>query len=155
MSKRCPKCQYLVGAPLLSSTAFILLAMEFTRAAQVVAGILHNDITELLDVRYMVTRLYSANCLQAFLWASFRRGFLLGWSKPTCWSVCGVWSELWQADLPLLQPLKKCRHHTFVEVSFCTWRTAQGLNFFDRPLRGLFRVKPVLENLCMTLATVL
>ncbi len=43
----------------------------------------------------------------------------------------------------------------FFEASFCTWRTAQGLNFFDRPLRGLFRVKPVLENLCMTLATVL
>ncbi len=43
----------------------------------------------------------------------------------------------------------------FFEASFCTWRTAQGLNFFDWPLRGLFRVKPVLENLCMTLATVL
>ncbi len=39
----------------------------------------------------------------------------------------------------------------FFEASFCTWRTAQGLNF----LRGLFQVKPVLENLCMTLATVL
>ncbi len=38
----------------------------------------------------------------------------------------------------------------FFEASFCTW-----LNFFDRPLRGLFRVKPVLENLSMTLATVL
>ncbi len=36
-----------------------------------------------------------------------------------------------------------------------SWRTAQGLNFFDRPLWGLFRVKPLLENLCMTLATVL
>ncbi len=73
-------------------------------------------------------------------------------------AVCGVWSEHWPADLPLLQPLKKCRQHScicFLEASFCTWRTAQGLNFFDRPLRGLFRVKPVLENLCMTLATVL
>ncbi len=40
MSKLCPKCQYLVGAPLLSSTALILLCMEFTRAAQVFAGIL-------------------------------------------------------------------------------------------------------------------
>ncbi len=40
---------------MLSSTALILLGMEFTRAAQVVAGILfHNDITELLDVRHMV-----------------------------------------------------------------------------------------------------
>ncbi len=41
----------------------------------------------------------------------------------------------------------------FFEASSCTWCTAQGLNIFDRPLRGLFRVKPVLENLCMTLAT--
>ncbi len=56
MSKLCPKCQYFVGAPLLSSTALILLGMEFTRAAQVVAGILfHSSImTELLDVRHMV-----------------------------------------------------------------------------------------------------
>ncbi len=45
MSKLCPKCQYLVGAPLLSSTALILLGMKFTRAAQVVAGILfHSSI---------------------------------------------------------------------------------------------------------------
>ncbi len=43
----------------------------------------------------------------------------------------------------------------FFEASFCIWRTAQGLNSFDRPLRGLLRVKPVLENLCMTVATVL
>ncbi len=45
MSKLCPKCQYLVGAPLLSSTVLILLGMEFTRAAQDVAGILfHSSI---------------------------------------------------------------------------------------------------------------
>ncbi len=45
MSKLCPKCQYFVGAPLLSSTALILLGMELTRAAQVVAGILfHSSI---------------------------------------------------------------------------------------------------------------
>ncbi len=44
-SKLCPKCQYFVGAPLLSSTALILLGMGFTRAAQVVAGILfHSSI---------------------------------------------------------------------------------------------------------------
>ncbi len=43
----------------------------------------------------------------------------------------------------------------FFEANLCTWRTAQELNFFDRPLWGLFRVKSVLENLCMTLATVL
>ncbi len=45
MSKLSPKCQYFVEAPLLSSTALILLGMEFTRAAQVVAGILfHSSI---------------------------------------------------------------------------------------------------------------
>ncbi len=38
MSKLCPKCQYFVGAPLLSSTVLILLYMEFTRAAQVVVA---------------------------------------------------------------------------------------------------------------------
>ncbi len=37
----------------------------------------------------------------------------------------------------------------FYVASFCIWRTEQGLNFIDRPLRSLFRVKPVLENLCM------
>ncbi len=57
MSKLCPKCQYFVGAPLLSSTALILLSMEFTRAAQFVAGILfHSSImtSRMLDVRHMV-----------------------------------------------------------------------------------------------------
>ncbi len=45
MSKLCPTCQYFVGAPLLSSPALILLGMEFTRAAQVVVGILfHSSI---------------------------------------------------------------------------------------------------------------
>ncbi len=45
MSKLCPKCQYFVRASLLSSTAIILLGMEFTRASQVVAGILfHSSI---------------------------------------------------------------------------------------------------------------
>ncbi len=61
MSKLCPKCQYFVGASLLSSTALILLGMEFTRIHQSCTGccwdplpLLHNDITELQDVRHMV-----------------------------------------------------------------------------------------------------
>jgi len=39
-------------------------------------------------------RLLSANCLWAFLWASFRRGFLLDWwpCKPTC---CCVQRMVW------------------------------------------------------------
>ncbi len=42
----------------------------------------------------LLARLSSANCLQAFLWASFRSGFLLGWRpcKPTC---CSVWRMVW------------------------------------------------------------
>ncbi len=94
-----------------------------------------------------------------FLWASFRRGFLLGRRpcKPTC---CSVWRMVWAlTSWPSTSATSKAMlaalMRLFFEASFCTWRTAQGLNFFDRPLRGLFRVRPVLENLCMTLATVL
>ncbi len=103
-------------------------------------------------------------CLQQtvcrlFLWASFRRGFLLGWwpCKLTC---CCVWRMVWAlTSWPSTSATSKAMlaalMRLFFETSFCTWRTAQGLNIFDRPLWGLFRVKPVLENLCMTLATVL
>ncbi len=56
----CPKCQYFVGAPLLSSTALILLGMKFTWAAQVVAGILfHSSILTWRScwmLRHMVLR---------------------------------------------------------------------------------------------------
>ncbi len=70
-------------------------------------------------------------------------------------AVCGVWSEHWQADL--LQPLKQCWQHSciyFLKPASAP-DTAQWLNLFDQPLGGLFRVKPVLANLCMTLGTVL
>ncbi len=151
MSKLCSKCQYFVGAPLLSNTTLILLGMEFTRASQAVAGILfHSSIIGSWP-----------GCLQqtVFLWASFRRGFLLGRRscKPTC---CSVWRMVWAltswpypsaTSKPMLAALMRL----FFEASFCTWCTAQGLYFFDRPLRGQLQVNPVLENLCMTLATVL
>ncbi len=103
-------------------------------------------------------------CLQQticrfFLWASFRRGFLLGrrLCKPTC---CSVWRMIWVlTNWPFTSATSKemlaALMCLFFEASCCTWRTTQGLNFFDRPLQGLFRVKPILENLCMTLATVL
>ncbi len=76
--------------------------------------------------------------------------------KPTC---CSVWHVVWALkSWPSTSATSKAMlaalMHLFFEASFCTWRKAQGLNFFDRPLRGLFRVKPVFENLCMTLATV-
>ncbi len=48
----------------------------------------------------LLARLSSANCLQDFLWASFKG------HANRLFAVCGLWSEHWQADLPLLQPLK-------------------------------------------------
>ncbi len=105
----------------------------------------------------LLARLSSANCLQAFLWASFRRGLFLGRRpcKPTCCRVwCIVWAlTSWPSTSATSKAMLAALMRLFFEASFCTWRTAQGLNFFDQPLRGLFRVKPVLENLCMTLAT--
>ncbi len=65
-----PKCQYFVGAPLLSSTALILLGMEFTRAAQVVAGILFHS--------FIMT---SRSCWMLDTWCFST--FLLG-GYPTC-----------------------------------------------------------------------
>ncbi len=46
MSKLDPKSQYFVWPPLFSSTALILLGMEFTRASQVATGVLfHSSMT--------------------------------------------------------------------------------------------------------------
>jgi len=59
-------------------------------------------------------------------------------------AVCGGTDKLTFLFCNLLQMI--------FEASFCTWRTAWGLNFFDWPLRGLFQVEPFSENLCMTLA---
>ncbi len=69
----------------------------------------------------LLARLSSANCFQTFLWASFRRGFLLG-RRPCKRTCCCVWSEHWQADLPLLQPLKQCWQHSW----FCFLKPASA-----------------------------
>ncbi len=89
----------------------------------------------------LLARLSSANCLQAFLCASLRRGFLLGRRpcKPTC---CSVWRMVWAlTSWPSTYAISKAMlaalMRLFFEASFCTWCTAQGLNCFDRPLRGL------------------
>ncbi len=49
---------------------------------------------DMVPVIHALGQVVSANCLQAFLWASFRRGFLLGRRpcKPTC---CSVWRMVW------------------------------------------------------------
>ncbi len=70
--------------------------------------------------------------------------------------VAYVWAlTSWPSTSATSKAMLAALMHLFFKASFCTWRTAQGLNLFDRSLRGLFQVKPVLENLCMTLATVL
>ncbi len=83
MSKLCPKCQYFVGAPLLSSTALILLGMEFTRAAQVVAGILfHSSIMTSRSCWMLDTWCFSTFRLRMPHMCSigFRSGDILGHS---------------------------------------------------------------------------
>ncbi len=147
-TKLCPKCQYFVVAPLLSSTALILLAMEFTRAAQVVAGILfHSSIMTswscwMLDTWYFSTFRLRMPHMSVSSWWCVLGGYYVG-KLPF-----GTVSEGRASS-----PASEC--HSTLWSSTRTQRTAQGLNFFDRPLRGLFWVKPGLKNLCMTLVTVL
>ncbi len=50
-SKLGPKCQYFVWPPLFSSTALILVGMEFTRASQVATGVLFHS-TSLVMTHY-------------------------------------------------------------------------------------------------------
>ncbi len=81
MSKLCQKSQYFVGAPLLSSTALILLGMEFTRAAQFVAGILfHSSIMTSLSCWMLDTWCFSTFNLRMPHVCSigFRSGDILG-----------------------------------------------------------------------------
>ncbi len=81
--QNCVQIQYFVGAPLLSSTALILLGMIFTRAAQVVTGILFHSSTKtswscwMLDAWYFSTfRLRIPH-----MWSiGFRSGDILGHS---------------------------------------------------------------------------
>ncbi len=83
MSKLCPKCQYFVGAPLLSSTALILLGMEFTTAAQFVAGFLfHSSIMTSLSCWMLDTCCFSTFRLRMPHMCSigFRSGDILGHS---------------------------------------------------------------------------
>ncbi len=74
--------------------------------------------------------------------------------KPPC---CSVWRMVWEltswpSNSGTSKAMLAVLMRPFIEASFCTWCTH---NIFDRPLRGLFWVKPVLENLRMTLAAVL
>ncbi len=107
MSKLCPKCQYFVEAPLLSSTALILLGMEFTRAAQVVAGILfHSSIMTSRSCWMLDTWCFSTFRLRMPHMCSigFRSGDILGHSITFTFSskavvilvVCLGWLLCWK-----------------------------------------------------------
>ncbi len=107
MSKLCPKCQYFVGAPLLSSTALILLGMEFTRAAQVVAGILfHSSIMTSRSCWMLDTWCFSTFRLRMphMYSIGFRSGDILGHSITFTFSskavvilaVCLGWLLCWK-----------------------------------------------------------
>ncbi len=107
MSKLCPKCQYFVGAPLLSSTSSILLGMEFTRAAQVVAGILfHSSIMTSWSCWMLDTWCFSTFRLRKPHMCSigFRSGDILGHSITFTFSskavvisaVCLGWLLCWK-----------------------------------------------------------
>ncbi len=100
MSKLCPKCQYLVGAPLLSSLALIILGMEFTRVAQVVAGILfHSPIMTSRSCWMLDTWCFSTFHLRMPHMCSigFRSGDILGHSITFTFSSKAVssWRCVW------------------------------------------------------------
>ncbi len=60
----------------------------------------------------LLAKLSSANCLQAFCEpASEEASFLDDGHAKRLVAVCGVCKH-WQADLPLLQPLKQCWQHS-------------------------------------------
>ncbi len=101
MSELCPKCQYFVEAALLSSTALILLGMEFTRAAQVVAGILfHSSIMTSRSCWMLDTWCFSTFRLKMPQMCSmgFRSGDILGHSikAVVILVVCLGWLLCWK-----------------------------------------------------------
>ncbi len=99
----------------------------------------------------LLDRLSSANCLQAFLWASFRRGLLLGWwpCKPTCCSVCRmVWAlTSWPSNSATSKAMLAALMHPFIEASFCTWCTIQGLNCCNRGVNTILSTQIVFPSL--------
>ncbi len=81
MSKLCPKCQYFVGEPLLSSTTIIILGMEFTRDAHVVAGIFFHSSIMTSRSCWMLDTWCFSNChlrLPHICSIGFRSGDIFG-----------------------------------------------------------------------------
>ncbi len=118
MSKLCPKCQYLVGAPLLSSLALIILGMEFTRAAQVVAGILfHSSIMTSRSCWMLNTWCFSTFRLRMPHMCSigFRSGDILGHSITFtfCSKAVSSWRCVWGGYVG--KPFLKGGHHLLLQ----------------------------------------
>ena len=101
----------------------------------------------------------SVNCLEAFLYIVFRRGFLLGWQPCTpiwcrvrrmVWALTG-WLPTSSISAAMLTGLLR---RSFKE-SIWMWRSAHAFRFLRWPTRGLFWVDPALLKRWMILATVL
>ncbi len=118
MSKLCPKCQYFVGAPLLSSTALILLGMEFTRAAQVVAGILfHSSIMTSRSCWMLDTWCFSSFRLRMPHMCSIgsRSGDILGHSITFTFSFISKAVVILVVCLGAIIMLENCRSAQFLK----------------------------------------
>ncbi len=107
----------------------------------------------------LLARLSSVNCLQAILWASFRRGFLLGrWPcTPTC---CSVWRMVWElTSWTYTSATSKAMLAALIRLFFLSQllhlthstRTQHHWSTLVRPVPS----ETILKNLCTTLATVL
>ncbi len=100
---------------------------------------------EMVPVIHVLSLLVFINCLQAFLCIIFRRRFLLGRHADQFDTVCGVWSEHWQADLPPLLLLQQCWQDSYVYFSihnlwiWC-WTTCTQLlwSTMARPVEPLY-----------------
>ncbi len=103
-SKLGPKCQYFVCPPLFSSTALILLGMEFTRASQVATGVLFHSSMTTSQSWWMLETLRSSTFHLRMPYRcsiGFRSGYMLGqymlflarqWSL-SCWNTA-LWPSL-------------------------------------------------------------
>ncbi len=116
--QNCPKCQYFVGAPLLSRTALILLGMEFTRAAQVVAGILlHSSIMTSQSCWMLDTWCFSTFRLKMAHMCSigFRSGDILGHSITFTFSFISKAVVILAVCLGSLLCWKTAVQHSFLK----------------------------------------
>jgi len=134
--KLCPKCQYFVGAPFLSSTALILLGMEFTRAAHLVAGVLfHSSLMTSRSCWMLDTWCFCTFCLRMPHMCSkgFRSGQIPGHSITFPFSskavvilaVCLGWLLCWKiiSEGRASSSASKC-HSTCWNPCFPQWTAA-------------------------------